>query len=167
MVDLIESIAGQTNLLALNATIEAARAGEAGKGFAVVAGEVKHLASQTASATADIARQIAATQDASRQTADEVEGMADSVQRIEGNASAIAAAIEEQAAITSGIVEVSHKVAAGTQAASEHVAGLSESAAVVRAQAGDVLEVAESLSREATTLGSSVHLFLQEIRAAR
>ncbi|MBP2292635.1 methyl-accepting chemotaxis protein [Azospirillum rugosum] len=167
VVDLIESIAGQTNLLALNATIEAARAGEAGKGFAVVAGEVKHLASQTASATADIARQIAATQDASRQTADEVEGMADSVQRIEGNASAIAAAVEQQAAITSGIVEVSHKVAAGTQAASEHVAGLSESAAVVRAQAGDVLEVAESLSREATTLGSSVHLFLQEIRAAR
>ncbi|GAA1029882.1 hypothetical protein GCM10009557_19960 [Virgisporangium ochraceum] len=51
---LIQAVADQTNLLALNATIEAARAGDIGKGFAVVAGEVKELASQTASATARI-----------------------------------------------------------------------------------------------------------------
>ncbi|MFN0264407.1 methyl-accepting chemotaxis protein [Tepidamorphus sp. 3E244] len=56
----IENIAAQTNLLALNATIEAARAGDAGKGFAVVAGEVKQLASQTASATDDITKRIGA-----------------------------------------------------------------------------------------------------------
>ena len=167
VVGMINAIAGQTNLLALNATIEAARAGEAGKGFAVVAGEVKALAGQTAQATAEIARQISATQAASRQTADVVETMTSSVQRIESNASAIAAAVEEQATITSGIVECSHRVAAGTQTASEHVAGLSEAAAGVRAQASEVLQVAESLSQEATSLGSSVHLFLQEIRAAR
>ncbi|WP_022685266.1 methyl-accepting chemotaxis protein [Sphingomonas phyllosphaerae] len=51
---LIDAIAKQTNLLALNATIEAARAGNAGRGFAVVAGEVKKLASETASATSRI-----------------------------------------------------------------------------------------------------------------
>lgn len=55
----IDRIARQTNLLALNATIEAARAGEAGKGFAVVAIEVKALARETSSATAEIGATLA------------------------------------------------------------------------------------------------------------
>ena len=63
---LIRDIAEQTNLLALNATIEAARAGEAGRGFAVVAAEVKALASQTAGATEDIAKQVGAIQHSTR-----------------------------------------------------------------------------------------------------
>ena len=58
VVELIATIAKQTNLLALNATIEAARAGEAGRGFAVVAGEVKDLATETATATSDIGGQV-------------------------------------------------------------------------------------------------------------
>jgi methyl-accepting chemotaxis protein len=167
VIGVIDTIAGQTNLLALNATIEAARAGEAGKGFAVVAGEVKHLATQTVRATGDIARQITATQTASQETAAVVEIMTSSIQRIEGNASAIAAAVEQQSAITGGIVGSAHQVAQGTQRASEFVADLSDAAGRVRSHAHEVQGVAESLSHEATALGSAVHLFLQEIRAAR
>jgi methyl-accepting chemotaxis protein len=50
----VNELSDQSNLLALNAAIEASRAGEHGKGFAVVAAEIRNLAEQSRSATAQV-----------------------------------------------------------------------------------------------------------------
>lgn len=68
----ISSISGQTNLLALNASIEAARAGEAGKGFAVVAEEIRKLAEQTQSLTANMGEFVERIKEASGKSVNSV-----------------------------------------------------------------------------------------------
>lgn len=79
VIDGINSISSQTNLLALNASIEAARAGEAGKGFAVVAEEIRKLADETKSLTANMGEFLQNIADTSRRSSisvdETVEGM--------------------------------------------------------------------------------------------
>jgi methyl-accepting chemotaxis protein len=97
ILGLIREIAGQTNLLALNATIEAARAGDAGRGFAVVAQEVKSLASQTATATDEIAKKIAAIQNATKASVESNTSIRETVSEVQISAQRIREAMEEQA----------------------------------------------------------------------
>ena len=79
VLDSISSFAAQTHLLALKASIEAARAGEQGKGFAVIADEVRSLASQSATATADIENFVAKIQ---LETTEVVKAMSSGTQQV-------------------------------------------------------------------------------------
>ena len=166
VVDIISDIASQTNLLALNATIEAARAGDAGKGFAVVASEVKSLATQTAKATDEIASQIAAIQTATDDAVGAIKGIGEKIAEMDEVTTAIASAIEEQGAATGEISSNSQQAAAGTQEVSENIASVSQAAAESGTAAGQVLQTAGELSKQAELLRGEVDKFLAEVRAA-
>ena len=59
IIDLINDIADRSDLLALNAALEGTKAGQAGKGFLLVAAEMRRLAENVFSSTAEIKQLIA------------------------------------------------------------------------------------------------------------
>ena len=166
VVKMINAIAGQTNLLALNATIEAARAGEAGRGFAVVAGEVKSLASQTATATEEISRQVAEIQGATGQAVTAIRAIGGAISGIDEKMTAIAAAVEQQRAATTEISRNFQQAAQGTREVTDtigSVARLNQETG----NAGSVLSVSVTkMSADADRLRVAVEGFLGAVRTA-
>ena len=166
VVGLISNIAGQTNLLALNATIEAARAGDAGKGFAVVASEVKSLATQTAKATDDIARQIAQIQTATKEAVESIQSIGATIGEVSEIAAAIAAAVEEQGSATQEIARNVQQAAIGTTEVTSTIGGVSQGASSTGAAATQVLGAAEELSKQSERLSGEVGRFIAGVKAA-
>jgi methyl-accepting chemotaxis protein len=163
---LIRTIAAQTNLLALNATIEAARAGEAGKGFAVVASEVKDLASQTAKATEEIARQIEAVQAASRETLVALGTVQASVEDLAGVVSAVAGTVSQQTAAVSEIAQSVAQVSTEAQAGTSAIETTQGVAVQSLDAARTVADLSVALEHQAQRLGAEIHQFLNSVKAA-
>lgn len=166
VVKMINAIAAQTNLLALNATIEAARAGEAGRGFAVVAGEVKSLASQTATATEEISRQVQEIQGATGQAVAAIRSIGSAISGIDEKMTAIAAAVEQQRAATTEISRNFQQAAQGTREVTDtigSVARLNQETG----NAGTVLsESVKRMSADADRLRVAVEGFLGAVKTA-
>jgi len=152
VVDLINQIASQTNMLALNATIEAARAGDAGKGFAVVANEVKHLAAKTATATRDIAAQIATVQAATAEVTDAISGISDTVRQIGDTFTTIASDVEEQAVATRAIAETVQQAAAETRAVTDEISNINIHAEKTGAMVTMVMMAVDTLGEQSRDL---------------
>ncbi len=132
VIALISDISEQTNLLSLNATIEASRAGEAGKGFAVVASEVKALATQSASATENVSRQIHAVQNATRQAVEAIAAISEVITQINGISGSISGAVDEQANVTRSISDTLDNTTSAVSHISEGVERFHEATELIR-----------------------------------
>jgi methyl-accepting chemotaxis protein len=167
IVGVIRAIAEQTNLLALNATIEAARAGEAGRGFSVVASEVKALASQTGTATEEIASHISQIQIASGDVVQAFESIIDGMQNVETVTNAIAASVEQQGAATGEIARSATEAAQGASEMSHTVVQVGQLATDASSAVKSVREAGEAFEADTSALLHEVERFISKVVAQK
>jgi methyl-accepting chemotaxis protein len=166
IVEIINSVAAQTNLLALNATIEAARAGQAGKGFAVVAQEIKALAHQTATATADISHQIQSMQQAASEGASAVTALAGTLSLVEESSVTVAAAVRQQDHSVTEIARIMADLSGEANLAQESSSRTSARTAEARVMAESLHKLSESVEEISSRFRSEAEQFMTVVNTA-
>jgi methyl-accepting chemotaxis protein len=155
---LISNIAAQTNLLALNATIEAARAGEAGRGFSVVAQEVKALATQTSSATQNIAAHIEAMQNSTARSVAAIQTISGTISEAHQFSTRIAAAMASQA-------EAARAIADNINRAARNVGEVSTEIGEIEVIAGETATSADALGHASVEVANQTDRIRQRVKA--
>ena len=164
VVGLINDIAEQTNLLALNATIEAARAGDAGKGFAVVAGEVKNLATQTATATQEISSKVNQMQTATDASVGAINKIQSVIDQIRNTSDTINSSVQEQDHSTQEISRNAHQTAEGTQSAARNLIDVKKAVDNTEGSAKTLLNASSALTDHAEKLQQEMSHALATMR---
>ena len=153
VVNSIGRFAAQTHLLALKASIEAARAGEQGKGFAVIADEVRSLAAQSATATADIDNLVARIQ---LETNEVITAMANGTKQVATGTELVQNTRQNLGSITNASQEISQLVKEIAQAATQQ----SRTSDLVSQNIAHVAVTAQENSQSATEVSLEIEKLL-------
>lgn len=165
VIALIQQVAAQTNLLALNATIEAARAGEAGRGFAVVAAEVKSLATQTASATEEIAAQINAIEQATQAAIESIARIVKRVQTVNQQTQGVHNDLNSYEDRINGMSNDVSAISHDSSAITQHLSELSNATAAATQTAKALLDVSGNVEQATQMMRTTVSTFLHKVAA--
>jgi methyl-accepting chemotaxis protein len=131
-----------------------------------VAGEVKHLAGQTAKATADIAARVAAIQSATELAVQAIQGVRGTIGEMREISHFVATTMENQSVATSEIAANTGLVANATAQVTADAESVSSSMESTGSAANQVVEAAIDLNRQAEALRVEIGGFLENIRAA-
>ena len=165
VVKLIEDIAEKTNLLALNATIEATRAGEAGKGFVVVASEVKALANQTRTATAEIEKYISEMLEATDDAEASIKSVNETILEMDNITIGVTETLDIQENVVASITRQSNEASSLITELTKHVSTVRENTKTNLSRSQDLHKAADELSETADDLSMQSKQFVERLIA--